>query len=97
MYKFDLVPASSVADYPGHIIFVRGDAQRITGVVLVHGQHHSREEQPLESAIHSALLVRQRDARPIGVRDDDGLWPERLGTVRAWSPDAVDPRSFIQT
>ncbi len=31
------------------------------------------DEEPQESAIHRALLVRQRDAGAIGVKDDDGL------------------------
>jgi hypothetical protein len=32
------------------------------------------------------LLVRQRDALPVAVQDDLGLWPSRLGELVPWTP-----------
>ena len=86
MRTFDLLNAVTSSFYPGHIIIVGGDAVRITGQVAVKGQPDLGIAEPLESAIHMALLVRQRDALHIGVVDDQGLWPERLGTLAHWNP-----------
>ena len=86
MQTFDLLDASTASSYPGHIIIVGGDTARIVGQVSIKGQSDIGIVEPLESAIHMALLVRQRDALPIGVVDEKGLWPERLGTVVRWNP-----------
>lgn len=86
MQMFDLPDASTSSSYPGHIIIVGGDAVRITAQVAVKGQPDLGIAEPLESAIHMALLVRQRAGLPIGVVDNEGLWPERLGKLAHWNP-----------
>ncbi|EJC70727.1 hypothetical protein Rleg5DRAFT_6547 [Rhizobium leguminosarum bv. viciae WSM1455] len=86
VYRFDLVSEQSAGEYPGHIICVGGDRERITGTLTPYGQVPELSEQALESAIYRALLFRQRDARPIGIRDNGRLWPRRLGAVIPWEP-----------
>ncbi|RWY67658.1 hypothetical protein EHI48_30705 [Rhizobium sp. WSM1325] len=86
VYRFDLVSDVSVAKYPGHVICVGGDRDRTTGTLTPYGRVPEPCEQALESAIYRALLFRQRDARPIGVRDNGHLWPSRLGAVVPWEP-----------
>ena len=86
MKGFDLVNNDTAPAYPGHIIVVAGDSLRISGQLVVKGRPGVACEEPLEAAIHLALLVRQRDALPIGVMDEKGLWPERLGQLVRWTP-----------
>ncbi|TAX63644.1 hypothetical protein ELI03_36065 [Rhizobium leguminosarum] len=86
VYRFDLVSDQSAAEYPGHIICVSGDRDRTTGTLTPYGQMPESSEQALEAAIYRALLFRQRDARPIGIRDNGRLWPLRLGAVVHWEP-----------
>lgn len=86
MHKFDFLNDQTLPIYPGHVIIVSGDKVRITGELAVHGQSHRGQPEPLESTIHQAFLVRQRDALPIAVKDDRGLWPERLGELIPWCP-----------
>lgn len=86
MIRFDLIDSENASIYPGHIIVVAGDKVRTTGRLAAKGQPDLCVEEPLESAIHMALLVRQRDALPIGVLDVRGFWPERLGQLVCWNP-----------
>ncbi len=86
MQKFDLVDNQTVLSYPGHVIIVAGDKAGITGEMALRGQSHPSRAEPLEVAIHQALLVKQRDALPIAVKDDLGLWPARLGELFPWTP-----------
>ncbi|PKA39906.1 hypothetical protein CWR43_29970 [Rhizobium sullae] len=86
MYRFHLITNDTAHLYPGHIIHVGGSVDKVTGVLQIRDAFAEPDEEPLESAIHRALLVRQRDARAIGVKDDDGLWPDRLGTLVCWEP-----------
>lgn len=76
----------TVSIYPGNVIIVSGDNVRITGELVIRGLPQHGQPEPLESTIHHALLVRQRDALPIAVKDDMGLWPERLGELIPWRP-----------
>jgi hypothetical protein len=85
MQRFDLVDSRTASAYPGHVIVVGGDYVRTTGELAIRGQSQG-EAEPLEAAIHHALLVRQRDALPIAVKDDLGLWPSRLGDLVPWTP-----------
>ncbi|WP_207909935.1 hypothetical protein [Rhizobium sp. BK251] len=89
MQKFDLVDSRTASAYPGHVIVVAGDDVRTTGKLVIKGQPHQSEAEPLETAIHHALLVRQRDALPIAVQDDLGLWPSRLGHLALWPPNGA--------
>jgi hypothetical protein len=86
MHRFDLVDNDTASRYPGHIIIVAGDSVRITGKLAFKGQSELSYEEPLEAAIHMAFLFKQRDALPIAVKDDKGLWPERLGQLVRWKP-----------
>ncbi|WP_081619913.1 hypothetical protein [Rhizobium sp. 2MFCol3.1] len=86
MQKFDLVDNETALSYPGHVIIVAGDKAGITGELALRGQSHPSQAEPLEVAIHQALLVKQRDALPIAVKDDLGLWPARLGELVPWTP-----------
>ncbi len=86
MRRFDLVDSGTASSYPGHVIIVAGDGVRTTGELAIRGQPHQGEAEPLEAAIHHALLVRQRDALPVAVQDDLGLWPSRLGELVPWTP-----------
>jgi hypothetical protein len=86
MQRFDLVDSRTASAYPGHVIVVAGDNVRTTGELAIRGQPHQSEAEPLEAAIHHALLVRQRDALPVAVQDDLGLWPSRLGELVPWTP-----------
>jgi len=62
MHRFDLVDSKTALAYPGHVIIVAGDKAGITGELAVRGQSHPGQVEPLETAIHQALLVKQRDA-----------------------------------
>ncbi|WP_283193565.1 hypothetical protein [Rhizobium sp. AN80A] len=86
MQRFDLVDSKTASAYPGHVIIVAGDEAGITGELAVKDQSHPGQAEPLEAAIHQALLVKQRDALPIAVKDDLGLWPARLGELVPWTP-----------
>jgi hypothetical protein len=86
MQRFDLVDSQTAPSYPGHVIVVGGDGLRTTGELAIRGQPQQGEAEPLEAAIHHALLVRQRDALPVAVQDDLGLWPSRLGELVPWTP-----------
>lgn len=86
MQRFDLVDRKTAPAYPGHVIVVAGDNVKTTGELAIRGQPHQGQAGPLEAAIHHALLVKQRDALPIAVKDDLGLWPPRLGELVPWIP-----------
>lgn len=86
MRRFDLVDSQTASAYPGHVIVVAGDEVRTTGELAIRGQPQQGEAEPLETTIHQALLVRQRDALPIAVKDALGLWPPRLGELVPWTP-----------
>lgn len=86
MHKFDLVDNQTALIYPGHVIIVAGDSERITGELTIKGHAQLGQPESLEAAIHQALLVRQRDALPIAVKDEMGLWPDRLGELVPWNP-----------
>ncbi len=88
MPKFDLVTVENFHLYPGHVIEVRGTTSRITGIIRNCGLQIETPEEPLESSIHRSLLLRQRTALPIAIRDDEGLWPDRLGTLLPWSDES---------
>jgi len=86
MQRFDRVDSQTAQVYPGHLIVVWGDVERIVGEVVPMGHTSRGQTEPLEAAIHNALLIKQRDALPIAVRDDLGLWPPRLGQLVVWDP-----------
>lgn len=97
MNRFDRITRDSASRYPGHIIVVGGDCVRITArLASMGGQVDIVQDQPLEAVIHLALLVRQRDALPVGVLDEDGLWPARLGELVHWDAPvgAKHPQDF---
>ncbi len=85
MRTYHLVIRDDAACYPGHLIQVRGTLEKITGALAIENDRVYMDEMPLESAIHYALLLRQRTARPIGIVDEMGLWPERLGRLVPWT------------